>query len=334
MVGLEGQDVLAKYDTSSEGLQAMESGEIDSFFVLADDYLESGDVDQYAEFKGRWAFNGDDEWAFRDLLQRELIRGQLDPVVAERYSDPANFRVEDDGTVSELAPLAQTIGEIIIPMPFGMLLLIAAITGSGALLRSVAEEKETRMIEMLVTSASPFSIMTGKLLAVCITGLIHMAVWIAVGVFAIPEIFDRIPNGGELTFSGDLLITVSVSFVLGYFLYSTLAMFIGSVVSSAAEGQRQTGMLSLLAGMPVWLSGLILNMPDGIIARILTWFPFTAPTMLMVRLGGGSEISMSEIAMVLAMVSVTGLVMLWVAARCNDNAEHSIPDFGSFGKAS
>jgi hypothetical protein len=94
----------------------------------------------------------------------------------------------------------------------------------------------------------------------------------AVGAFAMPEIFDRIPNGGELTISTGLLATVSVSFVLGYFLFSVLAMFIGSVVSSAAEGQRQTGLSSLLVGLPAWLIGLILYRPDGTIAEILTYF--------------------------------------------------------------
>jgi ABC-2 type transport system permease protein len=242
----------------------------------------------------------------------------LEPDIFARALNPANYQtfdVLDDGTATEAAPVAQVLGEMMVPMLFGVLLMIAVLTGAGSVLRSVAEEKETRMIEMLVTTAAPGSILAGKLLAVVSAGLIHIAVWITVGAFAVPEIFDRIPNGGELTISAGLLATVSVSFVLGYFLFSVLAIFIGSVVSSAAEGQRQTGLLSLLVCLPIWMSGLFLNQPDGTIVEILTYFPFTAPTMLMIRLGVGSEMSAGEVAGILAIVGATGLAMLWVSAR-------------------
>ena len=242
----------------------------------------------------------------------------MDPNVLARAIEPGrfdSFKVAEDGAVARAVPVTQEVGEFMVPTLFGVLLMIAVLTGGGSLLRSVAEEKETRMIEMLVTSASPLSIMAGKLLALGAAGLIHIAIWITVGAFAIPEIFDRIPNGSELTISAGLLITVSVSFVLGYFLFSVLSLFIATVVSSAAEGQRQTGLLGLLTGLPIWLSGLIINQPDNLIAEILTYFPFTAPTMLMIRLGGGSEMSAGEIAGSLAIVGATGLLLLWVASR-------------------
>ena len=59
--------------------------------------------------------------------------------------------------------------------------MVAVMTGGGTIIRSVSEEKETRMVELLITSASPLSILAGKLLAVVLAGLAHIAVWIAVG---------------------------------------------------------------------------------------------------------------------------------------------------------
>ena len=290
--------------------------------MLPADYLESGVVTEYETSRdsgGRfWNNNYAAEAAFRSFLRAELIAGQVDPKVLGRAIEPGrfdSFKVAEDGAVARAVPVTQEVGEFMVPTLFGVLLMIAVLTGGGSLLRSVAEEKETRMIEMLVTSASPFSIMAGKLLALGAAGLIHIAIWITVGAFAIPEIFDRIPNGSELTISAGLLITVSVSFVLGYFLFSVLSLFIATIVSSAAEGQRQTGLLGLLTGLPIWLSGVIINVPDNLIAQILTYFPFTAPTMLMIRLGGGSEMSAGEIAGSLAIVGATGLLLLWVASR-------------------
>jgi len=317
------QDAPRRYSDRAEGIQAVRQGEIDTLFVLPADYLESGEVEQYrASGESDGGLTGQiwgspAEWNFRGFLTAELIAGQVEPDVLERALDSAhylNFEIGNDGTVSEAIPTAEEVGEILVPTLFGTLLVIAVFMGSSTLLTSVAEEKETRMIEMLVTSASPLSIMSGKLLAGGFAGLIQVAVWVTAGAFALPAIFDRIPGGGELTISAGLLATVVVTFVLGYFLYSTLALFIATLVSSTQDAQRQTGLLTLGLFMPVWLLGLWMNAPDIILAQIFTYYPFTAPTMIMVRLGIGS-VSGGEIALALGIVAATALLLLWVASR-------------------
>jgi ABC-2 type transport system permease protein len=318
------QDAPTQYSDLSEGIQAVQQGEIEVLFVLPADYLESGGVAQYrASGEGDGGLTGRiwgsaPEWAFRDFLRGELIAGQVDADVLARALQPAdylNFEIGDDGAISEAVPFAQELGELLVPLLFGFLLIIAVLTGSSTLSSSVAEEKETRMIEMLVTSASPLSIMSAKLLSLGFAGLIQIAVWVTVGAFALPAIFDRIPNGGELTVSAGLLALVVMAFVLGYFLFSALALFIATLVPSTQDAQRQTGLLTMFMFVPVWFIGLFMNQPDGAFAQILTYFPFTSPTMLMVRLGMGSDMSGGEIAASLAIVAATALLLLWVAAR-------------------
>lgn len=318
------QDAPRQYSDLPEGIQALQQGEIDAFFALPADYLESGEVEQYrvsgdsdGGLTGR-IWGSEVEWAFGDFLRYELTSEQLEDDVLARVLWPAdyqNFEVGDDGAVNEAKPLAQDIGELMVPLLFGVLLIIAVLTGSGTLSSSVAEEKETRMVEMLVTSASPLSIMSGKLLALGFAGLIQIAVWVTVGAFALPAIFDRIPNGGELTISLGLLALVVVTFVLGYFLFSALALLLATLTPSMQDAQRSTGLLTMLMFVPVWFIGLFMSQPDGILAQILTYFPFTAPTMLMVRLGMGTGMSGGEIAASLGMVAATALLLLWVAAR-------------------
>ncbi|MCY3886781.1 MAG: ABC transporter permease [Chloroflexi bacterium] len=317
----EPQAASRRYGDLAAGIEAVRQGEIDAFFVLPSSYIESGVVEHYrasGESRGRFWGNAAAEFAFRSFLTGELIAGQVEPSILARALHPAdyrNFEIGADGAVAEAIPLAQEIGELLVPTLLAALLLIGVLSGSGALMRSVAEEKETRMIEMLVTSAAPLSIMSGKLLALGLAGLIQIAVWIAVATFTMPAIFDRIPNGGDLTISAGLLTTVSLSFVLGYFLFSVLALFIASVVSSSADAQKYTGLLSLLTALPIWLAGLFISQPDGAVAQILSYFPFTAPTTLMVRLGAGSDMSEGEIALALGITAGTALVLLWVASR-------------------
>ncbi|MEE8372877.1 MAG: ABC transporter permease, partial [Dehalococcoidia bacterium] len=101
-------------------------------------------------------------------------------------------------------------------------------------------------------------------------------------------VFHRMPGGGELTIEAGLLATIALSFVFGYFLFSVLAMFIGTVVNSTHSAQQYTGLMSMLVGMPLWLMGLWMNVgPDNILAQVFTYSPFSAPVMLMIRNGMG-----------------------------------------------
>jgi ABC-2 type transport system permease protein len=307
------------YNNTATGVQAVQQGEIDTLFILPADYLTSGKVGEYIlPGEGRNLWGTPAELAFESYLRYNLAEGKLDNNTLSRILSPASyqrFNIEADGTVNEESTPTVEAGEIIIPTFFGIFLMITVLSGSGALLRSVYEEKETRMIEMLITTASPLSIMTGKLLALWSARLIQIVVWVTVGAFTLPEIFHRIPGGGELTISTGLLATVLLSFVFGYFLFSALALLIASVVSSWQTANSSMAMLAQLIGLPIYMIGLLLSVPNNPLAQILTWFPFSAPTMLMVRNATGNTMSGGEIAIVLGIIAVTALLLLWVAAR-------------------
>jgi len=320
LAGGGSQDSAKLYGDSAEGVQAVQQGEIDTLFILPTDYFKSGVVEEYqAPGEGRNLWGSPAEWAFGDFLRHNLVAGQLEGDLLARALNPASyqrFEVEDDGAVSEQITTTQEVGELLVPILFGVLLMMSLLGGSAVLVRTVYEEKETRMVEMLVTSASPLSIMTGKLLAMMSAGLIQAAVWVTAGAFALPAVFHRIPGGQELTISPGLLITVSASFVLGYFLFSVLALFMASVVNSQKAANQGTGIFALLAAFPFWLIGLWMNVsPDNMLAQIITWIPFSAPAMLMIRSAMGGVMSGGEIAGVMGVIAATALVMLWVTAR-------------------
>ncbi len=312
-----------RYGDRDEGILAVRNGEIDTLFVLPPDYIASGRIEDYWTTRERgpvWADNSDAERSFRAFLKDGLTAGLSLPDRVERAFDTGYMEEFDvPGDASDLAEsdsgFAQGLVELGAMMLFAVLLLFAVMMSGVTTIRSVSEEKETRMIELLITSASPMSILSGKLLAVVLAGLAHMAVWVLVGAFAVPAIFDRIPGAGELAISGPSLVIVASCFVLGYLLFSSLSMFLGTLANSVEEGQRLTSILSILVGMPVWATGLIVNVPDWPLLKVLTYVPFFAPTLLMVRRGAGSDMANVEVVAALAVVAVSAVAMTWLAAR-------------------
>ena len=316
--GLE-SDKLTRYGSVPEGLEAKGRGDIETLYVVPVDYFQSGVVAQYWDFAGRFAFNGEAEGRLRAALTAHLLAaGEVDPALVTRAVAPAhfqNFRVEDNGEISEPGSVTQSVGNLLLPMMFVVLFMAGVVASTGAMVMSIAEEKENRLVELVITSASPLSIMGGKLAAQAVVGLSQMVVWIVVAFFTFPEMFDRITPGTELAVTASLLITVVLAVVTGYLLTASLSIFVGAVTSSTREASRQAPMIYMLMFVPLWLIGLLINQPDGLIARVLSYIPFSAPTGLLMRFSIGADISGWEIAAALAGVVATTLVMLWVSAR-------------------
>jgi ABC-2 type transport system permease protein len=187
--------------------------------------------------------------------------------------------------------------------------------GFAYMVQSVSEEKESRLVEVVVTSASPLSIMGGKLLALGVIGLTQAAVWIIAAALTVPVMFDRIPGAGEFTISAGLWATIIGCFITGYFLTTTLAIFVGAVAPSSREAGRLGGWIPVLGFVPFWFSGLLMIHPDGLAARVLSYIPFVASTGLLVRISAGGEMAGWQIAAALAGVAATSAVVLWVSTR-------------------
>ena len=315
---LEGENGPVRYATLAEGLQAIVRDDIEALYLITEEYLSSGIVEQYARFEGRFPSNPEGESAFSALLLRELVTGQVDPEVLPRVVTPAVFtslRVGDDGSVSELTSTAETVGGFLVPLLFGGLLALGLTVGSGYMVQNVSEEKESRLVEVVITSASPSSVMAGKLLALLTIGLGQAAVWIIAAGITVPLMFEQLFGPGEFTVSVGLWATIIGCFVAGYFLTTTVAILLGAIAPSSREASRIGGWVPLLSFVPFWFVGVLMLQPDGWLARILSYFPFTAPAGILVRISVGGEMTAAGIVASLLGVVATAAVLFWVSSR-------------------
>jgi len=154
------------------------------------------------------------------------------------------------------------------------------------LLQGLGEEKENRLIEILLSSLTARQLLTGKVLGIGAAGLVQVVVW----VISIPRLLSLASSsiGGFLStiqIPANFLVLAVVYFILGYLLFAVLSAGIGAVSSNSREGQQLIGLLTLPLFAPLWFMSLLMFFPNNPIWVVLTIFPLTAPVEVMVRLG-------------------------------------------------
>jgi len=299
------------------GVAALLANEITSLFVISRDYLETGRV--------QWLHTGSsvsavlssegDTKQIQSWLRAALVEDALRPELKARFLWPAWFEsiVVDEGGSTEEGP--KEVELISVSYIFSILLIIAVMSGSGYLLQSVSEEKESRMIEVILTSVSPLGLMAGKVVALGLAGLLQVTIWAVSIAFMGPRILENFPSLDQLTIDPVLLVWVTTFFLAGYFVFGVTNAGIGAATTSYRQGS-QISMLLLMPAVfvPMWLFVFIAGNPDGPLARILSFVPFTAPITMMLRIGA-AEISLVEIIASLTVTLLGGIVLLWGSAR-------------------
>lgn len=167
-----------------------------------------------------------------------------------------------------------------------MLLAFALMFGGSSLISGLAEEKESRLIEVMLSSVSIRQLLVGKILALGTAGLIQVLVW----VISIPLLLNLVSSryGGfmsDIQMPTTILVLGIVYFILGYLLFAVLSVGVGAISANAREG-NQLSMFYLQASfVPLWFSSLLFPFPNSPVWVFFTLFPLTSPIQTILRLG-------------------------------------------------
>jgi ABC-2 type transport system permease protein len=202
------------------------------------------------------------------------------------------------------------VGSFLVPFGFAMLLFTTMFTSAGYLLQGLGEEKESRILESLLSSVTADELMRGKLIGLGGAGLLLGVAWGTIGLQVLLVTAPMfVPSPATL----GLLI---LYFVLGYILFGALALGLGSLVNSYQEATTISAILSFTAVIPMML-GLSFLGDQGTsspLARILSLFPMTAPITMSMRLSQGG-VPAWEIALSLVLLALAGWYVLRLASR-------------------
>jgi ABC-2 type transport system permease protein len=213
-------------------------------------------------------------------------------------------------------------GAFILAYALVILTFMAILTYGSWVAQSVAEEKSGRVMELLITAATPRQLLTGKVLGTGAAGLSQYVVIVAavaVGLVANGPVGDALGVGASLPFrlpelSPAMIVPFGAFFLLGFILYSTLYAAAGSMVSRIEDVQQAAGPLMFLAMAGYFASFAALNDPDAEWVALLSLVPFFSPYLMPARMlltnpTGG------EIALAIALLCVAVVVAIWLASK-------------------
>jgi len=216
--------------------------------------------------------------------------------------------------------LAMYLGGIV----FVMIIFMTIIGYGQILMRSIIEEKNSRIIEVMVSSVSPFQLMAGKVVGLGLASLTQVGVWFVFG-FAIYNFRGSLEISSHITetiFNPVFLTYFILYLLLGYIMYSTIFALIGSIVNTDKEAQNFIFPITMALILPVMIAMYIIQEPDSVIAITLSLIPIFTPTMMILRLNyiGVDSFSLANPMIIEATIGIfltaaTTLLIIWLTAK-------------------
>jgi ABC-2 type transport system permease protein len=210
-----------------------------------------------------------------ELLARvSLLRseGVPDETLAQLMT-PNQF--ETVTTSGEPVDEADVAASFLLPYAFTLIFMLSIFITSGYLLQSVTEEKENRVVEILLSSIPALPLMAGKVVGLGAAGLTQVALWLVTALIALP--FANAQFALSLTLPWTTIVLAILFFTLGYLSYGAIFAAIGALAPSSREGQQYGSFFGFLAVIPLIFSSVFLTDLNSPIVIVLCLLPLTAP---------------------------------------------------------
>ncbi len=312
----EYEDDFLSYESEAKAEESLKAEEISKAMLIGEDYLESGEITVLSLGSGFDAAAVSDSSRVQSFLVDHLLKDQVDPVLRRRVADPMKVqpRVLSSGGETRGEGTWGFIFTFVVPFILSFFLIMTVFTSSGYLLQSVAEEKESRVIEIVVSSILPMELMAGKVIGLGALGLTQVLVWLISAVGFSGGAVALLAVVGAFSLPLRAMLLGAVYYALGYTLYAILMAGVGSLGTTMRESQQLAGIFSFFAAVPYMLSGFLFAAPNMLIARILSFFPLTAPTMMMLRLPM-AEVPWIDVVGSILMLVISLPAALWVGGK-------------------
>jgi ABC-2 type transport system permease protein len=230
---------------------------------------------------------------------------------------------------------------------FGFVIYMFILLYGMMVMQGVMEEKQSRIVEVIISSVKPFELMMGKIVGIAMVGLTQLGIWIILGIAIIAGARGLMPGAQHTGSAQDIMaqsqmaaqasspeqlnkmqdilgMLGSVNFPLiigcfifffigGYLLYSSLFAAVGSAVDSQEDAQQFTMPIMLPIIMAIMVMMSAIKNPEGPVAFWFSMIPFTSPVVMMARIPFGVPVWQLILSMGLLIITFVGMV--WLAGK-------------------
>jgi ABC-2 type transport system permease protein len=287
--------------------------------AAADAALEAESVDAVAEVPadlsspGEIRFAQEPDQAATQIVSAAVVALRVQAVMAESGVDPtALAAAQGVPTVESLDPQTEADESRFLFANIGAVLILVAIFSFGfTVLTGVVEEKQSRVVEVVLSTVRPRDLLMGKVLGIGILGLIQLLVFVVAALGAAVAT-DRFTLPTTTPYAIALLV---IWFILGYALYSTALGFLGALASRMEEASNASTPVTMVAMISYFVAIFsVISDPEGIVATIATFIPASAPFVVPLR-AAFDAISPVEVAISIAITIVAIWVLFVIGAR-------------------
>lgn len=257
--------------------------------------------------------------ALNSVVIEKRLRGEgLDPEKISEFTRRIRLTTKK---VTKQGAEEDRGGSFLIAYVLVLILYMTLLFYGSIIMRGVIEEKNSRMVEIVLSSLKPFQLMAGKILGIAAVGLTQYGIWALFGV-GLSQYGGRFMAGVMPSAAGIRIPTIPIYifvyfvlfFILGYFLYAALYAAIGSMVNSEKEAQQLMMPVTMFLVIPLLLMMYVIRSPESTLSVVLSLIPFFAPILMLLRvciLLPPAVQTAGSIALLLLSI----LLMIWIAAK-------------------
>ena len=270
-----------------------------------------------------------------NLSQVQTLAGQLNfldkasrlgltPAQTSSLFAQPGFTVVNTGQNQNKRSVSDTVAGYLIAYAGIILIFMSVFLYGMGVATGVAEEKGSRIMEILVNAATPFQLMAGKIVGIGAAGISQMALFVAVGIATLllqnplkAALLGTNSGGFNLNITGvtiTLLLLLLVYFILGFLLYATLFAAMGALVKRQDEVQNAVQPLAWLFMVGYFVSIFSIYNPDATWVKVISYIPFWTPTTMLMRIGTGS-VAWWEIALTIVLMIIAIFICALISAR-------------------
>jgi len=255
----------------------------------------------------------------RELRQSQFVAQGIDTQLVssvQRMSFDRKKFDPDKAVGKEEVSTADKLRELA-PIGFVYILWISIMQVASMLLNNTIEEKSNRIIEVLLSSVTAWELMVGKLLGIAGIGMTMLTAWIAsagalLWIWASPEA-EFLQALAKVIFDDTLLPAFIFYFLLGYLMYASVFLAIGSICNTLKEAQNFMGPVMMVMMVPIITMMFIPKDPHGTLATVLSWIPVYTPFVMMNR--AAADPPAFDIYGTAVLLVISNIAMLWLCGR-------------------